>query len=283
LKAPGWLLLALLLAPTVLYLWAFHVEPAWLVTRESELAIPAWPSACDGLRVVVLADLHVGSPGNGPDKLAGIVADVGDLHADLVLLAGDFVIQGVRGGRYVPPEDIAQILAKLARPPLGVFAVLGNHDAWLGADRVRAALEGAGIGVLEDAAVPLARGTCSFWLAGFGDYTETKHDVGAALAHATDARPVLAFTHNPDLFPDVPDRVSLTIAGHTHGGQVYVPFVGRPIVPSRYGERYAIGHVVENGRHLFVSPGIGTSLIGVRFLVPPEISVLVLRAEAGGP
>jgi predicted MPP superfamily phosphohydrolase len=71
--------------------------------------------------------------------------------------------------------------------------------------------------------------------------------------------------------------VSLTIAGHTHGGQVCIPFVGRPIVPSRYGERFAIGHVVESGRHLFVSPGIGTSIVPVRFLVPPEISVLVLR------
>jgi predicted MPP superfamily phosphohydrolase len=89
---------------------------------------------------------------------------------------------------------------------------------------------------------------------------------------------VLAFTHNPDVFPQVPHRVALTIAGHTHGGQVALPFVGRPVVPSKYGQRYAIGHVVEDARHLFVSPGIGTSVVPVRFQVPPEISVLTLRS-----
>jgi predicted MPP superfamily phosphohydrolase len=85
---------------------------------------------------------------------------------------------------------------------------------------------------------------------------------------------VLIATHNPDLFPSVPERVALTLAGHTHGGQVYIPFIGRLIVPSRYGERFAIGHVVEGGRHLFVTPGVGTSIVPVRFLVPPEVSVL---------
>ncbi|MGZ5141018.1 MAG: hypothetical protein ACXWCX_24730 [Burkholderiales bacterium] len=84
------------------------------------------------------------------------------------------------------------------------------------------------------------------------------------------------FTHNPDIFPTIAGDFSLLIACHTHGGQVYLPLLGRPIVPSRYGERYAIGHVAENGRHLFVSSGLGTSIIPVRFSVPPEITVLEL-------
>ena len=83
-----------------------------------------------------------------------------------------------------------------------------------------------------------------------------------------------------DVFPEIPPSVDLTIAAHTHGGQVYLPGFGRPIVPSAYGERYAIGHVVEAGRHLFVSAGLGTSILPVRFLVPPEISVLTLRRAA---
>ena len=94
---------------------------------------------------------------------------------------------------------------------------------------------------------------------------------------------VLVLTHNPDIFPDVPDRVALTIAGHTHGGQVRVPLVGRPIVPSAHGERFAIGTVVDGGRHLFVTPGVGTSILPVRFLVPPEISVLELRPSVETP
>jgi predicted MPP superfamily phosphohydrolase len=86
-------------------------------------------------------------------------------------------------------------------------------------------------------------------------------------------------THNPDLFPEVPDRVALTLAAHTHGGQVYLPLIGRPIVPSRYGERYAAGHIVERGRHLFVTVGLGTSILPVRFLVPPEIALLDVRGR----
>ena len=85
---------------------------------------------------------------------------------------------------------------------------------------------------------------------------------------------VLAFTHNPDVFPSIPARALLTIAGHTHGGQVYLPGIGRPIVPSEFGQRYAIGHVREGGRDLFVSSGVGTSILPVRFLVPPEITLL---------
>lgn len=89
--------------------------------------------------------------------------------------------------------------------------------------------------------------------------------------------PVILITHNPDIFPDVPPRVSLTLAGHTHGGQVNLPLLGRPIVPSNFGQRYASGHVVEDGRHLFVSDGTGTSIIPARFRVPPAIVILTLR------
>ena len=91
-----------------------------------------------------------------------------------------------------------------------------------------------------------------------------------------------ALTHNPDVFPIVPDRVTLTLAGHTHGGQVRVPFAGAFVVPSRFGQRFAAGHVVEGGRHLFVATGVGTSILPVRFRVPPTVTVIKLgnaRAE----
>jgi predicted MPP superfamily phosphohydrolase len=88
-------------------------------------------------------------------------------------------------------------------------------------------------------------------------------------------------THNPDVFPFVPDRVSLAVAGHTHGGQVRLPLVGRPVVPSRFGQRFAAGHVVEGSRHLFVATGVGTSILPVRFRVPPAVAVLTLSAVSG--
>lgn len=258
-------------------IWGFLVEPSSLRNESYELALPQWPVACDGLRIAVLADLHVGSPFNGLGKLDAIISMTRRAEPDLILLAGDFVIHGVAGGRFTPPEEIAAALRGLSAP-LGVWAVLGNHDWWFDATRVRSALESVGIPVLEDAATRLSSDSCTFWLVGISDFWEGRHDVGSALAQVTDPSPVVAFTHNPDVFPYVPARVDLTIAGHTHGGQVYLPLVGRPIVPSQYGERYAIGHVVEQGRHLFVSSGLGTSIIPVRFLVPPEVSVLTVRS-----
>jgi uncharacterized protein len=270
---------ALALCLAFLAAWGFWWEPSSLRTVESDLVLPAWPAGCDGLRVAVVSDLHVGSPWNGLANLDRVVARLAAARPDLVLFAGDFVIHGVRGGSFVPPEDIAERLARV-QAPLGRYAVLGNHDWWFDGLRVLNALQDHAIPVLEDRAVSLAgREGCPLWLAGVSDLWERLHDVKHALAGVPDAAPVLMLTHNPDLFPNVPARVSLTIAGHTHGGQVLLPFLGRPIVPSMYGQRYAIGHVVEDGRHLFVSPGIGTSIIPVRFGVPPEVSLLVLRSR----
>jgi hypothetical protein len=103
--------------------------------------------------------------------------------------------------------------------------------------------------------------------------------VETALREVPAGDPVILYTHNPDIFPGVPARVSLTVAGHTHGGQVNLPLLGRPVVPSRFGQRYAFGHVEEGGRHLYVGGGVGTSIIPVRFRVPPEVVVLSLEPE----
>lgn len=268
--------LAVSLAALFLGVWAFVLEPASLTTSTHDLAIPRWNADLAGLRVAVLADLHVGSPFNGIEKLARIVDLANSLAPHLILLPGDFVIDGVLGGTFVAPEDSAAVLARL-KAPLGVWACLGNHDWWLGPERVLAALERQGIRVLEDKAVRIDRGGAHFWLAGITDFSEGPHDIRKAVAHVTDDAPVLMFTHNPDLFPTLGDRASLVIAGHTHGGQVAFPLIGRPIVPSKHGQRYAYGHVVEGGRHLFVSPGLGTSIIPVRFRVPPEVTLLVLN------
>ena len=260
----------------VLALWAFWLEPASLRVATYRLSVPHWPAACSGLSIAVVSDLHVGSPFNDVAKLERVIAETQAAQPDLVLLAGDFVIQGVRGGRFVTPEIISAKLGEIAAP-FGVFAVLGNHDWWLDGPRVKQAFETNRIPVLENRAVELRRDDCTFWLAGIGDFWEGRPDVDGTLAKVPPEAPVLVLTHNPDIFHDVPDGVALTIRGHTHGGQVRVPLVGRPIVPSSHGERYAIGNVVEGGRHLFVTSGVGTSILPVRFLVPPEISVLELR------
>jgi len=156
--------------------------------------------------------------------------------------------------------------------------VLGNHDWWLGHRAVATALSNAGIDMIDQRATKIVAGAHHFWLVGVGDLWEGHADVDAAMAAVNDTDPVLVLTHNPDVFPQVPKRVSLTMAGHSHGGQVYFPIYGHPHVRSLRNQRYIIGHVIEDDRHLFVTPGIGTSILPVRFLVPPEISLLRIRA-----
>jgi len=262
-----------------LVLWAFWIEPASIRISEYHLKIPKWPAACSNLRVAVLADLHVGSPFNDIENLRRIVRATQRQVPDLILLPGDFVITGVIGGNFVAPEAAAKALGNL-QAAIGVYAVLGNHDWWLDPKRVQSALEAENIPVMEDRSIKIIYGECEFSLVGISDFWEGPHDVKKALSSVSKNGAVLLFTHNPDVFPEVPDHVTLTVAGHTHGGQVYIPGIGRPVVPSKYDERFAIGHVIEYGRHLFVSSGIGTSILPVRFLVPPEITLLVLETEA---
>jgi predicted MPP superfamily phosphohydrolase len=254
--------------------WAFWLEPASLTVAEQELSL-GWPGE-RSLRVAVLTDLHVGSPFNGIAKLRSTVDRTNAAQPDLICILGDLVIQGVLGGHFVPPEEIVVELARL-RAAAGVVAVLGNHDGWFGHDRVRRALETNGIRIVEDTATRINTPAGLLWVAGISDLWTGRHDLSAALAAvADDGTPVLLLTHNPDVFPIVPDRVTLTLAGHTHGGQVRLPFAGAPLVPSKFGQRFAAGHVVEGGRHLFVATGIGTSILPVRFRVPPAVTLLTL-------
>jgi uncharacterized protein len=267
---------ALALSLAFLAVWAFVIEPDSLVVREETIQLPNWPTGFENLKIAVVSDLHVGSPYIDAVKLAYIVARVNDARPDLVVLLGDFMIQDVWGGKAVEPEVIAEMLKGL-RARHGVFAVLGNHDWWYDGPRVRRALEGVGIRVLDDDVERIERGQDAIWLIGLADAWTNKTDIRGTLARVTDDKPIVALTHNPDLFPRIPQRVVLTLAGHTHGGQVNLPFVGRLRVPSEFGQRYAAGHVVEENHHLFVTTGIGTSIIPVRFRVPPEIVFLTLK------
>jgi predicted MPP superfamily phosphohydrolase len=265
--------LALLAAPFLVALWAFGIEPGMLVVRHLRMELPGWRS---DLKIAVLSDLHVGSPHVGLDKLQRIVRETNAEHPALIVLLGDFVIggprrdgRGVRGGGFVEPEPIAEELKKL-RAPLGVYAVLGNHDWWYDGERVGKALTDAGIQVLENKAVHVGQ----IWLGGIADLWTRDPDIAGTLGQVTGNDPVVLMAHNPDIFPEVPTRVSLTLAAHTHGGQVNLPVVGRVVTTSLLG--YTAGEYVEHGRHLFVTTGIGTSIMPVRLGVPPEIVILTL-------
>ena len=266
-----WLAAACVLAVLV---QGFVVEPGELVERDYALAPRGWPRACDGLRVDVVADTHTGSPRNGLDHFDEVVKRLSDDDSKIVLMAGDYVILKVLLGRYVPASDTAEHLKPLlARKP--VYAVLGNHDWWKGGPAVREAFAAVGVHMIDNRAEAVSVGGCRFWLVGLGDALEGKPDIPGAFAQVTDDAPVIALTHEPSLFPRIPARAALTVAGHTHGGQVRL-FGYSPVTSSRYGNRYAYGHVIEQDRHLIVSGGLGTSILPIRLGVPPEIVLIRL-------
>jgi uncharacterized protein len=192
-----------------------------------------------------------------------------------MLLLGDYVDAHVLWGGRLPPEIVARELAALDAP-LGTVAVLGNHDWRQAGDRMWRALAAEGITVLENTVAALDG---PLYVAGLADLRCRRPDLPTALAPIPPGAPALLLAHDPDVFPYVPDRVALTLSGHTHGGQIAIPLLRRPAIPSRYGERYVRGHVVEDGRHLYVTSGFGTSGLPLRALAPPEVVVLELRSS----
>jgi predicted MPP superfamily phosphohydrolase len=279
--------------------YAAAIEPGYRlnVTRYS-LSPARWTPGLK-LSIAVIADVHAGGPLMPAERIRGIAEHTNRLHPDLIVLLGDFAASHKFMTRSVPAEDWAEALSVL-KAPLGVHAILGNHDWWddLAAQRAgegpvlgRRVLEDVGIPVYENDAVRLTKDGRPFWLAGLGDQLafikgrrkgtfrvfEGVDDLPGTLAKVTDDAPVVLLAHEPDIFPKVPDRVALTLSGHTHGGQVRL-FGYSPRVPSRFGNRYAYGHVVEGDRNLVVSGGLGCSVIPVRFGVPPEVVMVDVHA-----
>lgn len=284
-------LLGCFLAGLFVSAYSFLIEPALrLRVRRWQLRPAGWTGG--PLRIAVLADLHMGGPWVTLGRLERIVARTNALGADLIVMLGDleaghrFVLEPVTNA------DTVRVLSRL-KAPLGVHAILGNHDWWhdraaqargAGPSEVAGLLRGAGIPVLQNAAVKLGQGARAFWLAGLedqlaigmgpGEYRGLD-DLPATLAAITDDAPAILLAHEPDVFPKVPARIALTLSGHTHGGQVRL-WGWSPVVPSAYGNRYAYGHVREEGRDLVVSGGIGCSILPLRLGVVPEITVVEL-------
>jgi predicted MPP superfamily phosphohydrolase len=244
-----------------------------------------WPAE-RRLTIAVIADLHAGGPNLGLARVERVVDTANALGCDLVVLLGDYFATHRFVTERVPPAAWAGQLARL-RAPLGVWAIFGNHDWWFDIHGVRRALAQVKIPVLENRAVLLGEAGRRFWLAGLGDQLAHRlghglfrgvDDLSGTLAQLRGDDPAILLVHEPDIFTQVPDRVALTLAGHTHGGQIRVPLLWPRWVPSAYGARFAYGHIVESQRHMIVSGGIGTSEVPLRLGMPPEI----VRIELGG-
>ena len=261
--------LAWLLVPiALLALWSFWIEPSRLVERHPALTIDGLPP----VRLALLSDVHAGSAFVDRDRLREVVTRLNAAQPDVIALLGDYVTEGPLATP-IPPEETAAILSGL-RAPGGVYAVLGNHDNWHDGDRVARAFTSVGLRVLDAQKAEVTVRGRPLTILGIPDESTRRPLLRPTWALLPPAGPVIGLTHSPDVFPESPPGVTLMVAGHTHGGQVRLPLIGSPMAPTSFGDRYVLGHVTERGHHLYVTTGLGTSLIPVRLGVPPEIVVL---------
>jgi len=256
--------------------WGFLIEPNRLIVHPETIQIAGWPVELSGLRIAIIGDIHTGAPFINDTKLKRIVELTNQQKPDLIVLLGDFMSPNSWHSHRVEPEVTAAVLKNL-KAPLGVYCVLGNHDWWYSGEKVRRAFEANGIVVLEDEVSEVKWRNGRFWLAGLADLWTRPQHVRETLAKIPAGHPIIALAHNPDNFPQLPQSVPLLLAAHTHGGQANFPLWGTPIVPSHFGRKYTSGHIFENNHHMFVTTGIGTSILPVRFRVPPEIAILAVN------
>lgn len=273
-----WLLLLALLGAALLAkgYWNATRDP---VIRTATVVVADWPVGQPPLKLLLLSDIHVAGPDMPPERLTRIIAQLNRLRPDLVLIAGDLVSEKRSATHIYTAAEVVAPLGTL-RAPLGVVVAPGNHDHWFKPDALRGELEQRGLRVLQNEAVKLG----PLIVGGVDDDYSGHDDVPATLAAMDRLGPgvPLLLTHSPDIIPDVQRPVAAIFAGHTHCGQIRFPFVGALTYVSRYGDRFACGDMTDNGQRVFVGAGLGTSLLPLRYLTPPDAWLVTLGPEAQG-
>lgn len=280
----GWSVAGIVAVGWVLGVWAFLVEPATLTVRHVTVESASWRGP--PLRIGVISDTHVAAPHTDVARIERLVARMNAERPDVVVLLGDYA-GGHEPARVRAAPETSEILRgveafKGLSSPLGTWGVLGNHDSWFDDAAIDAALGRAEVTVLDNRAGRVARPEGAFWFAGLADMHSPREGprVGATLGEVADTAPVIVLSHWPDPFREVPRGVALTLAGHTHCGQVNLPVLGRLVHASEASKRWPCGLYDVGGRKLFVTGGVGVSILPVRFRAPPEIVVLTLRGPA---
>lgn len=255
--------------------YSLRVEPHKLIIKNEILYLPHWNKGLDGLRIAVISDLHVGSSKVSLTRLQSIVKLVNSQNPDIIILLGDLDAMAIAKSK-ISQDEISKILSGLKAPD-GVISVMGNHD-YEPEGIVKNIFCKSGITLLENDSKYIKYKGHPVRIVGFKDLWHHHLEPESIFGSNNSVKPIIVLSHNPDVFPEVPDFVSLTLSGHTHGGEVYIPLLGAPMVPSKFAQRYRKGYIVENNKHLFVSSGVAT-LSGFRLFNSPEIVILTLNSQ----
>ncbi|MFV8257328.1 metallophosphoesterase [Bdellovibrio bacteriovorus] len=266
-RLKAFLMYILVFVGGILAAWAFWLEPSSLTTQRYSLTM-AHKSNFSPLRIGIVSDIHIGRFFGDEKRLERIVGTLNDEKPDIIVFLGDFVAQKSAEAFVKSAHQLKKLEA-----PLGVYAVLGNHDWWSGKTDVVQALTTNNVQLIDNQHIDLNWKGAQLRLIGLGDYWEDEHMWDYIAAHKASEIPSIAITHNPDVFPRIPSDISLVLAGHTHGGQVNFPIINSPIVPSQFQDRYRYGLIHEDDHHLLVTSGTGNSILPVRFRVPPEVVI----------
>lgn len=246
-----------------------------------EIALRRWPARLEGFTVALLSDFHY-DPYFSVHPLRSAIGMVNGLRADLIVLTGDFVSVpwfGDPAAGASAAEPCAQLLRQM-QAPHGLWAVMGNHDAFTDPDRVTSSLRAAGIRVLSNQSAPIERDGARFWLGGVDDVLGLTADLNATLHNVPADEASILLAHEPDYADHVARYpVDLQLSGHSHGGQVRVPFL-RPLYLPEMARKYIWGLYTIGGLTLYTNPGLGTVGVPVRMNCPPEITLLTLRRSA---
>ena len=287
LKRIGLTFLAIGVAIALLLAYAYFIEPKQFVVVEDTVVVPNWDAELNGFKVVAISDIHTGSNFAPIERLRLVVEKANEQNADLIVLLGDYVSESSRGRRRdvpagtdgtdlkIPANEIADALQGF-RAKYGTFAVIGNHDWYHNEQKIHREFERVGIDILNNETVEISVGDRAIRLWGIEDLWKNRRVPAEPFNQLEDKQNVIAITHNPDSLLSAPAGFSIMFAGHSHGGQINFPVFG-PFAPFN-DPRFMDGHAEVDGKHVYVTSGVGTSVIPFRWRVPPEIAVVTIKS-----
>lgn len=251
-----------------LFVYAWQIEPKQLAIRYTEIG-----SGEQVIKIALVSDLHIGGVHVSPARVKHIVQRINQKSVDITLIPGDFV-NGHESRSTLIPEQIREIdegISHLQSLTSDAFASLGNHDNWHDPVSIRNSLEAAEVTVLDNE-IAVWGGFC---VVGLAD-SDTAFPNSEPFEQCSSDQSLVAMMHSPDARSFLPSHVLLAVSGHTHGGQVNLPFLGRAVTSTQCGKPCAYG-LIQDVPPLFVTSGIGTSILPIRFRSKPEIVFIDLR------